>query len=136
MGHDHLLGVASGPVHAEAAPGRTEVLLARQAAMAGAAADPRIGKHAAAEGADRLAGLRPHGRDAPEDLVAEGDRQPDAALGEAQALAAAEVVMALPQVEVGVADAARCRSSTTSVPCGTGSSSTTMQSGRLNSVTA
>ena len=44
--------------------------------------------------------------DAADDLVAHGERQHDAAILQRHLLAAAEVVVALPDVQVGVADAA------------------------------
>ena len=44
--------------------------------------------------------------DAADDLVAHGQRQDDAAIVQRHLLAAADVVIALPDVQVGVADAA------------------------------
>ena len=70
---------------------------------ADAAADPGIDQHHLADLA--VLDLRADGNDLPGRLVAERQRQSDAAVGKAQALAAAEIVASFPDMQVRMANA-------------------------------
>ena len=79
-------------------------LVAAQALGALAAADPGIDDAPVADG--HILGLGADRQNLADDLVAHGEGQLDAAVGDVDALAAAEVEEALPDVEVAVAHAA------------------------------
>ena len=103
--HQDLLGIAAMAMHAEKARGRTEILVAGQADRAFAAADPGVDQP---DIADRdSGGVGPQGHDLADRLMAHGERQPDAAVLERQALAGAQIVAALPDMQIAVADSGR-----------------------------
>ena len=104
MRRDDVRAVAAVLVHAEAARREAHVVLLRQALLAGAAADP--GEHDAQVADLHAFGVRAELGDAADDLVPHRQRQHDAAVLQRHVLAAAEVVIAVPDVQVGVADAA------------------------------
>src|SRR6185437_15360772 len=98
-----VIGIAAGAEDAEEARLRAELLLPAPADRAVAAADPRE-DDAPLAGDDSL-GLGPGRQHLAHRLVAHGERQPHAALGQLQPLAAAEIVMPFPEMDVAVADA-------------------------------
>ena len=101
----HDMGaVAAVLVDAEAAPVQAHVVVVGQALLAMAAADPGVDD---AQVADLDAGrLGPELAHPPDDLMPHRQRQHDAAIFQRHRLAAAEIVAAFPDVQVGVADAA------------------------------
>ena len=90
-------------MNAEAARLHAQVFGPGAADAADAATDPGIDQHHLADLA--VLDLRADRDDFPGRLVAERERQSDAAVGEAQALAAAEIVASFPDMKVRVADA-------------------------------
>src|SRR5262249_54102673 len=103
MRHQHVTGMAAVRKYAEAFHGAAEVFLAAPARPAGPAADPRVCQHA---GADAYALGARSGRDYLADiLMAQRQWQLHAALGETEALAAAEIEPAIGEMQVAVADA-------------------------------
>ncbi len=103
MRHQDVIGVAAIAEDAEEARTEAQLLLAALANRAGAAAEP--GKDQALVADLGAARLRAQGDDLADRLVPHGQRQLDAALGQLEFLAAAEVVMAFPDMDVAVADA-------------------------------
>jgi hypothetical protein len=102
MRHHDVAGIAARAKNAEIARRRAEMLVAAPAGRAGAAAVPGIDQAALARlKPDGVGSGRHHFADR---LVAERDRRGEAALGEAEALASAEIVIAVPDMHVGVAD--------------------------------
>src|SRR5262249_25146492 len=92
-------------IDAETARRGAQMLVARSAHGALAAADPRIDEPHLAD--LHALGLRSYGDDLAGGLVAHGQRQRNAAVFERHALAVAEIVAAFPDGEVAVADAGR-----------------------------
>ena len=105
MGHDEVRGETAAAVDAHAAGLHAEVLLAAPADDAIAAAHPRMDQAHVAD-ADAL-GFGADGDHLADILVAHGERQFHAAILQLQLLAAADVVIAVPDVEIGMADASR-----------------------------
>src|SRR5207237_1617595 len=102
--HEYMRRIRAWTIHAEEArAGDTVVVLAALAHGALSAPDPRIDEalvadlHAPSARAERV--------DDAERLVPERERRDAAALLDVEALAAAQVEVALPDVQVGVADA-------------------------------
>src|SRR5438874_2811745 len=96
--------VGAGAIHAEEArAGDAVVVLAALAHDALSAPDPRIDEALVAH--LHAPSARPERFDDAERLVAERERRDAAALLDVEALAAAQVEVALPDVQVGVADA-------------------------------
>src|SRR5260370_1113462 len=87
---------------APAAPAASR-LAAAQAPVAGAAADPRIGEPPLADG--EPLGVGPERHHLAHRLVPHHQRQRHAAVGQLELPAAAQVVSALPEVQVAVTDA-------------------------------
>ena len=104
MRRDHMRAVAAIGIDAETARREAHVVLLRQAFLAGAAAEP--GEHDAQVADLHALGVGAELGDAADDLVSHRERQHDAAILQRHLLAAADVVVALPDVQVGVADAA------------------------------
>ncbi len=103
MRQHQIIGIAAVGEHAEALHGAAEILLAALADRAVAAADPGMRQPAVADlDALRVGPDRHHLADV---LVAERHRQLHAAVFEAHALAAAEIEIAVGQMQVAVADA-------------------------------
>ena len=103
--HQHVRRVAALREHADILRLEAEILVAALAHLAFAAAHPRIDQpHVADLHVLRVRPDRDHLADV---LVAHGERQLDAAVGEHQLLAAADLVIAVPDVQVGVAHAGR-----------------------------
>lgn len=103
MRHDHVVGIAAAAEDADRLRLGAELFFASEAHPALAAADPRIDQ---ADGADRNgADVRPDRDDFADVLVAEYVGQADAALGHLEHVAATQVVAAMPDVKVRVADA-------------------------------
>src|SRR5205085_6655618 len=91
--------------HADILRLEAKVLFAAPANFAFAAAHPRVDEaHVAELHALRI---RPSRDDFADVLVPHGERQLDAAVGEHQLLAAADLVIAVPDVQVGMAHAGR-----------------------------
>ena len=106
MRHHAFFGVTAGTEDTERGRLRAIVLLVAQADVACAAAEPRIDQKRLADLAvgDRCIGAL---RDEPaENLVSHDHRRGHAAIGETQALAAAEIVVAVLNMQIAVADAA------------------------------
>src|SRR5207253_1797581 len=102
--HQHMRGIRAGAVDAEEArAGDAVIFLTGLAHGALAAADPRIDQPLLADFDPASAG--PERFDDAERLVAEREGRNAAALLHVEALAAAEIEVALPDVEIGVADA-------------------------------
>ena len=99
--HQHMVGIAAGLEHAHGLAGQAQVFVATLAYAALAAAMPGEDHVALADG-DPLHGVA-HGDDLAGDLVAHGQRQLQATVGHGQLLAMAQVVGAMPDVQVGMA---------------------------------
>src|SRR5260370_24664539 len=105
MRHYHIIGVATIGEHSEAFHRAAEILLAAPAGAAGAAADPRMRKHARTDlDALRVRSSRHHLADI---LLPERHRQFHAAVGEIPALPSAKIEPAIGEMQVAVADARR-----------------------------
>ena len=103
-GHD-VRAVAAVLVDAQAAGGDgAHVVFFCEARRAGAATEPGVDNPQIAD-FDAL-GVGAEFDDAADDFVAHGKRQGHAAIGQRHLLTAADVVVALPDMQVGVADAA------------------------------
>ena len=101
--HQHVRRVAALAEHADVLRLEAEVLVAAPAHLAFAAAHPRIDEaHVAHLDVLRVRSERDHLADV---LMAHGERQLDAAIGEHQLLAAADLVIAVPDVQIGMAHA-------------------------------
>src|SRR5437867_768100 len=105
MRHDDVIRIAAVAIDAERARLRAQMLVAGNANRALAAADPR--KHQAHLAGPDTLGVRPGGDHFADGLVAHGQREGNAAVLERHALAVTEIVAALPDVQVAVADARR-----------------------------
>src|SRR5262249_1552243 len=104
MRDEDMGGVRAGAVDAEdAAAGDAIIVLAGRAHRAFSAADPRVDQALLAD-LDAFRFL-PHGLDDAERLVPQRERRHAAAVLDVEAFAAAEVEVAVPDVQVGVADA-------------------------------
>src|SRR5262245_6802868 len=104
VGHDHVGGVRSRAVHAQETRARDAVVvLSRLAHGALAAADPGVDELFLPDA--HAASPRPQGLHDAERLVAERKRRHAATLLDVEALAAAEIEVAIPDVQVGVAHA-------------------------------
>src|SRR6185436_1668197 len=104
IGHQHVRGIGAVAVHAEdAAPRHAVVVLARLAYGALAAADP--GMHQALLPDLHALRFRSQRLDDAERLVAQREGRHAAAVLHVEALAAAQVEVALPDVQIGVAHA-------------------------------
>ena len=100
-----LVGVAAVAMDAEAARLHAQVLMTRAADAAFAAADPGIDENHFADFA--VLDVRPDRDDLARGFVAQRHRQLNAAILQIEPPAGAEIVTALPDVQVGMADAAR-----------------------------
>src|SRR5205085_10594756 len=102
--HQHVGGIGAGAVDAEEARSRDAIVVPPSLAhRAFAAADPRIDQALVADLYPFCA--RPERFDDAERLMAEGERRHAAALFDVEALAAAEIEVAIPDVHVGMAHA-------------------------------
>jgi len=105
MRGDDVAAVAAVLVNAQAAVGdRAHVVVLGQALVALAAAEP--GEDDAAVTGFHALGVWTEFDDPADDFVAHGERQDHAAVGQRHLLAAADVVVTLPDMQVGMADAA------------------------------
>jgi hypothetical protein len=96
--------VAAVGIYAEAARREAHVVLLGQAFLACAAAEP--GEHDAQVADPNADCVRSELRHAADDLMPHRKRQHDAAILQRHPLAAADIVVALPDVQIGVTDAA------------------------------
>ena len=103
MRHQQMIGIAAGAEHADAERRAAKLLVAALADRAFAAAEPWMNEPAVAR-LDAL-GVWADGDDFADVFVSHGQRQLDAAVGELEQLAAAEIVVALPDMQIAVADA-------------------------------
>ncbi len=101
MRNDDLIGIAAVAMNAEAAGLHAQIFIALTADAADAAADPRIDEHHLADLSVRHIGS--DGQDFAGCFVAERQGQRDAAILQHQALAAAEIVAAFPDMQIGMA---------------------------------
>ena len=105
MRNQQVRGKAAATMDADAARLHAEVLVAAATYDTLPASHPRVDQ---SDVANRYAlRIRPDGDNLADVFVAHGQRQLDAAIQQLQLLAATDVVIAVPDVEVGVADARR-----------------------------
>ena len=103
MRREQVCRIAALREHADVLWLEAQVLFAAPADLAFAAAHPRIDEaHVANRDAGRIGA---DGHDLADVLVPHRKRQLDAAVGESQLLAAADFVVAIPDMEIGMADA-------------------------------
>ena len=102
-GHQHMVGIAAGLVHAHGFARQAQVLIATLADLALAAAVPREDHVFFAH--FHALGVGAHGHHGASNLVAHGQRQLHAARCHRQLFSIAQVVLAMPDMQVGVADA-------------------------------
>src|SRR5262249_14975809 len=103
MRDDHVIGIAAIGEHSETAWFETQILVAAAADRAFAAPDPWIGQQSVA---DRNAlSVRAHCNHFADVLMPQCQRQLHAALGHDQFAAAAQVIIAIPDMKVGMTDA-------------------------------
>ena len=110
MRHRHVVGIAAVAIDAERSRLQAHVLVAGEAHLAFAAAEPGIDQRDVAdlEIAGGSLGIRPERHDFADGLMAHGARQRHAAILQRQRLASvAEIVAAFPDMQVAVADAGR-----------------------------
>lgn len=100
-----VIGVAAVREHAKALHRAAQILFAAPARAAAAAADPRMRKHARSH-LDAF-GFRPDRYDLADILMPERKRQLHATFGQTQAFAAAEIEIAICQMQIAMADARR-----------------------------
>src|SRR5262249_25395734 len=105
MRHQQMIAVTARAEYAEEARLEAQLLVAAPAPLAPAAADPRIGQAPVAD--LDVAHVRPDRDDLANRFVAHGERQCQAAIGQLELLAAAEVVDAFPDMQVAVTHACR-----------------------------
>ena len=98
-----MVGVTAGTEHADAERCAAKLLVAALADVTFPAADPRVNEPAVAN-LDAF-GIGPDGDDLADILMTHGQRQFNAAIAELQLLAAAQVVIAVPNMQIAVADA-------------------------------
>ncbi len=98
--NDDLIGIAAVAMNAEAARLHAKIFVAVAADAAGSAADPGIDEHDLADFAVRHIGA--DGQDLAGCFMAERQGQRNAAILQHQALAAAEIVAAFPDMQIGV----------------------------------
>src|SRR5260370_5617266 len=98
-----VIGIAAVAEAAEEARARAQLLLAALAHRAGTAAEP--GEDQALVADLGALGVWSQGDDLADRFMSHGQRQFDAALGQLELLAAAEIVMTLPDMDIAVADA-------------------------------
>ena len=103
MRHQKKIAVAAVAEHADAARLEAQLLVAAEADAAFAASHPGIHQPPVAD--RHAARLRADRHDLADVLMAERDRQLHSALDDAQALAAAEIEVAVGQMQIAVADA-------------------------------
>ena len=103
MRGDHVCAVAAVRIHTQAAWRQAHIVLFREAFLACAAAKP--GEHNAQVADLHALRVRAELGDAADDFVAHRERQHHAAVLQRHPLAAPDIVIAFPDVQIGVADA-------------------------------